>query len=53
MIVIFFFEQLVDKKKDKVEFKVITNTIEEYVSIRYGCIRFIDSYRSLSSSLDK
>ena len=26
---------------------------EEYISVTYGCIRFIDSYRFLSSSLDK
>ena len=48
-----FFKTLVDKKKDKVEFKVIPKTNEEYISIRYGCVRFIDSYRFLSSSLDK
>ena len=27
-------------------------TNEEYVSVTYGCIRFIDSYRFLSSGLD-
>ena len=31
---------------------VIPKTIEEYISVTYGCIRFIDSYRFLSSSLD-
>ena len=45
-----FFKKLVDKKKDKVEFKIIPKTDEEYFSIRYSCIRFIDSYRFLSSS---
>ena len=25
---------------------------EEYISVTYGCIRFIDSYRFLSSGLD-
>ena len=26
--------------------------IKEYISVTYGCITFIDSYRFLSSSLD-
>ena len=48
-----FFKKLVDKKKDKVDFEIIPKTNEEYISVTYGCIRFIDSYRFLSSSLDK
>ena len=47
-----FFKKLVDKKKDKADFDIIPNTNEEYISVTYGCIRFIDSYRFLSSSLD-
>ena len=47
-----FFKKLVDKKKDKVKFDNIPKTNEEYISVTYGCIRFIDSYRFLSSSLD-
>ena len=47
-----FSKKLVDKKNDKVEFKIIPKTNEEYISVTYGCIRFIDSYRFLSSSLD-
>ena len=47
-----FFNKLVDKKKDKVDFDIIPKTNEEYISITYGCIRFIDSYRFQSSSLD-
>ena len=48
-----FFKRLVDLKKDKVKFEIIPKTNEEYISVRYGCIRFIDSYRFLSESLDK
>ena len=48
-----FFKRLVDIKKDKVKFKIIPKTDEEYISVKYGCIRFIDSYRFLSESLDK
>ena len=47
-----FFKKLVDKKKDKVDFEIIPKTNEEYISVTYGCIRYIDSYRFLSSSLD-
>ena len=48
-----FFKRLVDLKKDKVKFKIIPKTNEVYISVKYGCIRFIDSYRFLSESLDK
>ena len=48
-----FLKRLVDLKKDKVKFEIIPKTNEEYISVRYGCIRFIDSYRFLSESLDK
>ena len=47
-----FFKKLVNKKNDKVEFEIIPKTNEEYISVTYGCIRFIDSYRFLSNSLD-
>ena len=47
-----FFKRLVDKKDDKVKFDNIPKTNEEYISVSFCCIRFIDSYRFLSSSLD-
>ena len=47
-----FFKKLVDKKNDKVKFDIIPKTNEEYISVTYGCIRFIDIYRFLSSGLD-
>ena len=47
-----FFKKLIDRKKDKVDFEIIPKANEEYVSVTYGCIRFIDSYRFLSSGLD-
>ena len=48
-----FFKNLVDRKKDNVKFKIIPKTDEKYISVRYGCIKFIDTYKFLSSSLDK
>ena len=48
-----FFRRLVDLKNEKVKFDIIPKTNEEYISVSYGCIRFTDSYRFLSSSLDK
>ena len=47
-----FFKRLVDLKKDNVKIKIILETKEDYIVVKYGCIRFIDSYRFLSSSLD-
>ena len=47
-----FFKKLVDKKKDEVDVEIIPKTKEEYISVTYGCIRFIDSYRFLSSGLN-
>ena len=48
-----FFKKLVDKKKDKVNFHIIPKIIEQYISITYGCIRFIHSYRFLSDGSGK
>ena len=47
-----FSKKLVDKKNDKVEIKIIPKTNKEYISVTYGRIRFIDSYKFLSSSPD-
>ena len=47
-----FFKKLFDKKNDKVKIKIMLKTNEEYILVKYGCIRFIHSYRFLSSSLD-
>ena len=48
-----FFKTLVDRKKGNVKFEIIPKTDEKHISVRYGCIKFIDTYRFLSSSLDK
>ena len=48
-----FFKKLIDKKPNKLNLNVIPKTNEEFFSVTYGCIRFIDSYRFLQKSLDK
>ena len=48
-----FFKTLVDRKKGNVKFEIIPKTDEKHISVRYGCIKFIDTYRFLSSNLDK
>ena len=48
-----FFKTLVDRKKDNVKFEIIPKTDEKYISVKYGCVKFIDTYRFLSSSIDK
>ena len=47
-----FLKKLVDKKEDKVDFEIIPKTNEQYISVTYGCNKFRDSYRFLSSGLD-
>ena len=39
------------KKIPKYKFKILAKTSENYISFSFGCLRFIDSYRFLSSSL--
>ena len=48
-----FFKRLVVKKNDKEKSKFISETDEKYISKSSACIRLIDSYQLLSSSLDK
>ena len=47
-----FFKTLIDKKPDNINLSVIPKTNEEYISVTYGCLRFVDSYRFLQDSLD-
>ena len=47
-----FFEKLIAKMNEKLKFDIIPKTNKKFISVTYGCIRFIDSYRLLSSSLD-
>ena len=42
-----------EKREDNIKFDLLPKTDEEYISMSYGCLRFIDSYRFLQTSLDK
>ena len=53
MIVICFPKIFVDKKNDKVAIDFIPETNEEYITVIYGCTRYINSYRCLSMGLDE
>ena len=48
-----FQELLIQAFEKGDEPKKIPKSMENYVSIQVGCLRFLDSYRFLSSSLDK
>ena len=45
-----FIKELAQRSKQEV--KLLAKTAEEYISFQVGCLRFLDSYRFLSSSLD-
>jgi len=51
--------ELLNKNRDKgvkkiplYKFRILAKTSENYISFQFGCLRFLDSYRFLSSSLD-
>ena len=48
-----FFKRLFDLKNVKIIYKIIPKTNEEYISVIYVCIRFIDGYGFLSCNLEK
>ena len=48
-----FQELLIQAFEKGYEPKIIPKSMDNYVSIQVGCLRFLDSYRFLSSSLDK
>ena len=39
-----FYTKLVNKKNDKVNFKILPKTNGEFISVSYGCIGVIDTY---------
>ena len=46
-----FFKKFIEKNKEKVKFTHLPETNEGYISVTYGCIRFMDSYRFLARCL--
>ena len=51
------FEHLINKAIeigfDKDDIKIIPKSIENFISLKIGCLRFLDSFRFLPSGLDK
>ncbi len=47
-----FFKELFDNKGET-KIKVLPKTDENYIAVDFGCLRFLDSLRFLSSSLDQ
>ena len=48
-----FFNDLINSKPDKINLSIIPRTNEEYMSVNYGCIKFLDSMRFQQDSLEK
>ena len=48
-----FFNELINSKVDTNNISVIARTSEEYMSVNYSCIKFLDSMRFLTTSLEK
>ena len=48
-----FEELLIEAYNQNYNPTIIPKSLENYVSVQVGCLRFLDSYRFLSSSLDK
>ena len=48
-----FFNKLVDEKNYNAKIDIFPKTSEDYISVTYGCIIFIDSYRFLSMGLNE
>ena len=48
-----FFNELINTKVEKKNLSVIARISEEYMSVNYSCIKFLDSMRFLTTSLEK
>ena len=48
-----FFNELINSKVEKKNLSVIPRNSEEYMSVNYGCIKFLDSMRFQTASLEK
>ena len=48
-----FFNELINSKVEKKNLSVIPRNSEEYMSVIYGCIKFLDSMRFQTDSLEK
>ena len=47
-----FFNDLINSKNDKIKLSVKSRTNEEYMSVKYGCIQFLESMRFQPGSME-
>ena len=47
------FNDLFNSKVDKIELSVIPSTNEQYICVKYGCVKFLDSLRFKQNILEK
>ena len=48
-----FFIDLIISKNDKNKFSVIPRSNDEYMSVNYGCVKFLDTMRFQQDSFEK
>ena len=48
-----FFNDLINSNFDKFKISVIPRTNEEYMCVKYGCVKFLDSRRFQQEGLEK
>ena len=48
-----FIHDLINSNNDKNNLSVIPKTSQEYICVKYGCVKFLDSMRFQEDSLDK
>ena len=48
-----FFNDLINSKVAEINLTVIARTNEEYMCVKYGCVKFLDSRRFQQDSLEK
>ena len=53
MIIIYIFNDLIKSKVDKIKLSVIPRLNEEYMSVKYGFVNFLDSMGFQQDSLKK
>ena len=48
-----FFNNIINSKNNKNKLSGISRTNEEFMCVKYGCVKFLDSMRFQQGSLEK